>query len=275
MIDNEALAAHNLLRHVPPKDIENRLFDTLELNPNLADDLLSKVDIPFQVTYDPDTHKPFIKCDYNRDLDSYRSPYSNKYVPDLPDGLLPPKRLRKMEEMAANVLSQYNLLYYDKGAISSAYCWEIEDSIFGFGIFARKSVSDTYFDDGNYMDGSINSSDIVKVTLLENGKFSYHIVSSVLLYLTIGVDNAEPLVLSGSTANEQTHELDAEDDIAHIVNILEIVEKSNQNFMSKVENIYVLKMKEILSRSRTFKDQKTANDQQDVQAKSVTAALGS
>ena len=31
--------------------------------------------------------RDFLLCDYNRDGDSYRSPWSDKYFPAIPDGL--------------------------------------------------------------------------------------------------------------------------------------------------------------------------------------------
>jgi len=33
-----------------------------------------------------ESNKDFIVCDYNRDGDSFRSPWSNKYTPPLDDG---------------------------------------------------------------------------------------------------------------------------------------------------------------------------------------------
>ena len=41
--------------------------------------------------------KDFIKCEYNRDSDNYRSPWSNEYFPPLDDGLKPLGDLRVFE----------------------------------------------------------------------------------------------------------------------------------------------------------------------------------
>ena len=41
---------------------------------------------PLKAIRCPDTNKDFIVCDYNRDGDSFRSPWSNKYTPPLDDG---------------------------------------------------------------------------------------------------------------------------------------------------------------------------------------------
>ncbi|GJS84534.1 probable F-actin-capping protein subunit beta [Tanacetum coccineum] len=41
------------------------------------------------VLCDEDSGKEFILCEYNRDADSYRSPWSNKFHPHLEDGMYP------------------------------------------------------------------------------------------------------------------------------------------------------------------------------------------
>ena len=47
--------------------------------------------------------KKYLLCEYNRDGDSYRSPWTNVYVPPLPvgpdgeGGLIPSPRLRTLE----------------------------------------------------------------------------------------------------------------------------------------------------------------------------------
>ena len=36
-----------------------------------------------------DTGRAYLLCDYNRDSDSHRSPWSNKYDPPIDDGFVP------------------------------------------------------------------------------------------------------------------------------------------------------------------------------------------
>lgn len=67
--------------------------------------------------------KPFLLCDYNRDGDSYRSPWSNTYFPPLEDGILPSPALRKIEMEMNELLKFYTEMYYE-GGISSVYLWE-------------------------------------------------------------------------------------------------------------------------------------------------------
>ena len=44
----------------------------IELEPEIAEDLLSSVDQPLQVANDKTKAKQYLLCDYNRDGDSYR-----------------------------------------------------------------------------------------------------------------------------------------------------------------------------------------------------------
>ncbi|PKU29065.1 hypothetical protein llap_20631 [Limosa lapponica baueri] len=79
--------------------------------PSLCEDLLSSVDQPLKIARDKVVGKDYLLCDYNRDGDSYRSPWSNKYDPPLEDGAMPSARLRKLEVEANNAFDQYRDLY--------------------------------------------------------------------------------------------------------------------------------------------------------------------
>uniref|UniRef100_A0A4W3GCQ8 F-actin-capping protein subunit beta n=1 Tax=Callorhinchus milii TaxID=7868 RepID=A0A4W3GCQ8_CALMI len=75
--------------------------------PGLCEDLLSSVDQPLKIARDKTVGKDYLLCDYNRDGDSYRSPWSNRYDPPLDDGAMPSSRLRKLEVEANAAFDQY------------------------------------------------------------------------------------------------------------------------------------------------------------------------
>lgn len=75
--------------------------------PDLAEDLLSSVDQPLEVKRCKSTGKDYLACDYNRDGDSYRSPWSNEYDPPLADGAVPSDKIRKMEVVANDAFDIY------------------------------------------------------------------------------------------------------------------------------------------------------------------------
>lgn len=68
--------------------------------------------------------KDYLLCDYNRDGDSYRSPWTNAYDPPLDDGAMPSERLRRLEVDANAAFDQYREMYFE-GGVSSVYLWDL------------------------------------------------------------------------------------------------------------------------------------------------------
>jgi capping protein beta len=65
------------------------------------------VDQPLKVAHDSQAKRDYLLCDYNRDGDSYRSPWSNEYSPILEDGIKPNDRMRALEVKANDLFSEY------------------------------------------------------------------------------------------------------------------------------------------------------------------------
>ena len=93
------------------------------------------------------TGRDYLLCDYNRDGDSYRSPWSNQFDPPLDEGgaggigsggsnegagegAVPGERVRKMEVRANEAFDVYRELYYE-GGVSSVYFWNLDDGFAG------------------------------------------------------------------------------------------------------------------------------------------------
>ena len=70
--DQQLDCALDLMRRLPPQQIEKNLGDLIDLVPSLCEDLLSSVDQPLKIAKDKQTGKDYLLCDYNRDGDSYR-----------------------------------------------------------------------------------------------------------------------------------------------------------------------------------------------------------
>jgi capping protein beta len=98
------------------------------------------VDQPLKIARDKETGKDYLLCDYNRDGDSYRSPWSNKYDPPLSDGAVPSDRLRRLEIEANQAFDTYRELYFESG-VCSVYLWDLDH---GFaGVILIKKAGDT------------------------------------------------------------------------------------------------------------------------------------
>jgi capping protein beta len=101
----------------------------------LTEDLLSSVDQPLTIKRCGKTGRDYLLCDYNRDGDSYRSPWSGEFEPALQggdgdEGSVPSERVRKMEIRANEAFDVYRELYYE-GGVSSVYFWNLDDGFAG------------------------------------------------------------------------------------------------------------------------------------------------
>ena len=105
--------ALDLLRRLPPANVEANLSKLVSIFPDLAEDLYSSVDQPLQVRVDKSPEgkgREYLICDYNRDGDSWRSHWSNRYDPPLEggeEGASPSKDLRQMEIKANDAFDTY------------------------------------------------------------------------------------------------------------------------------------------------------------------------
>lgn len=139
-------SVRDLLRRLNPKHTTEHLNAIISLAPDLTEDLLSSVDQPLTVKRCKQTGRDYLLCDYNRDGDSYRSPWSNQFDPPLDEagaggvgaggsegageGAIPSERVRKMEVKANEAFDIYRDLYYE-GGVSSVYFWNLDDGFAG------------------------------------------------------------------------------------------------------------------------------------------------
>ena len=130
----------DLLRRLPPTNISRNLDVLVSLCPSLADDLYSSVDQPLRIRVDKSqtgAGREYLACDYNRDGDSWRSPWSNEYDPPLEDGTKPSNALRNLELRMGAAMESYRQLYYDTG-LSSVYLWDLDDGAFAGVVLFKK-----------------------------------------------------------------------------------------------------------------------------------------
>ena len=62
----------DLMRRLPPTNVEENVAALVGMCPDYADDLLGSVDQPLKVLLDKSTGREYLACDYNRDGESYR-----------------------------------------------------------------------------------------------------------------------------------------------------------------------------------------------------------
>jgi capping protein beta len=239
-------AARDLLRHTDPKDVDDRIFEVIKLNTSVTEDILAQTDVPLKTAADSAGNQ-YILCDYNRDSDSYRSPFTNAYLPALPKGILLPDDLREMEVMANHGFQSYLRQYFDSGVIS-VYCWECDNRAFGVGVFIRKDITGAVHG-LNQISGSISCSDICEVRPIsrKQERYQYSLVSSAIVSIKWKLKTGTPVTLDGNVNDARETEAVAGKNIDHLVIIGGMIEANADRFVEKIRGIYASKMREILS----------------------------
>ncbi|CAM9267782.1 unnamed protein product [Pylaiella littoralis] len=254
----------NLMRRLPPKDIENSLEGLVNLVPQVSDELLQRVDQPLQEATDPETGRRYLRCEYNRDASSYRSPWSNKYDPPIEDGFTPGDRIRQMEANANMLLDAYREVYYT-GGVSSVYLWEEEEEEEaggggGGGSGASGSFAGCFLilkrvgsDGGEGPVGAWESSHVVQVMLSKSNptQATYKVNTTVMLSVEPADEAAGVTSLSGNLAREKEETKSFSTDSDHLENLGVMIEAMENTLRSDVDGLYVQKTRQIVNNVRS------------------------
>uniref|UniRef100_A0A2A4JDG3 F-actin-capping protein subunit beta n=2 Tax=Heliothinae TaxID=95178 RepID=A0A2A4JDG3_HELVI len=237
--------ALDLMRRLPPQQIEKNLTDLIDLVPSMCDDLLSSVDQPLKIAQDRSTGKDYLLCDYNRDGDSYRSPWSNTYDPPLEDGSMPSERLRKLEIDANHAFDQYREMYFE-GGVSSVYLWDMDHGFAGV-ILIKKAG-----DGSQKIKGCWDSIHVVEVIEKSSGRNAhYKLTSTAMLWLQTNKESSGTMNLGGSLTRQAEQDSAVSDVTPHIVNIGRMVEDMENKIRNTLNDIYFGKTKDIVNGLRS------------------------
>uniref|UniRef100_A0A8C4TKF7 F-actin-capping protein subunit beta n=1 Tax=Erpetoichthys calabaricus TaxID=27687 RepID=A0A8C4TKF7_ERPCA len=189
----------DLMRHLLPQQIEKNLSDLIDLVPSLCEDLLSSGDQPLKIAHDKSVAKDYLLCDYNRDGDSYRSPWSNTIE-------------------ANNAFDQYRDLYFE-GGVSSVYLWDLDH---GFAVVILiKKVGDG----SKKIKGCWDSIHVVEVQEKFSGRMAhYKLTSTVMLWLQTTKTGSGTMNMGGSLTRQMEKDETLSDTSPHVANIGQLVE---------------------------------------------------
>ena len=282
MSEDKFDASLDLLRRLDPHSIEKNLTSICSLitasknaDTELVEELLSAVDVPLSVAQCKDSGKEYLCCDYNRDGDSYRSPWSNKYYPQPEDDYdqpppYPSSILRQLEIKANDAFDIYRDLYYEGAGISSVYFWdtaededEEEDLSNGFAgvVLFKKETSDK--------SGKWDSIHVLEVIPDTKSTSTYKLTTSVILDLQHKSENG--LSLSGNLTRQLESSITADInngvnlETSHLINIGTLIEKAEYNIRNLLQEVYFDKLKDIMLkdlRSINGGGDKSINDNQ-------------
>lgn len=255
--DGAMNACLNLMRRLPPRDIAQNVYSLTRLVPSLTDELYQRVDQPLGVAIDPSNGRKFLLCDYNRDGDAYRSPWSNTYEPAVsyPDAFYPSESLRVLEVQANEIFDSYRELYY-QGGISSVYMWDLEPG-FAACFLVKKDVVDQRF----VQNGSWNSIHVIEVQELAEGsapgsgrneakRATYRLTTSVLLAMKVNRPELGDLTLDGTLTRQAERTMEYEDQFSHVSNMGRMIEDMEIDMRSSLDGLYIAKTREVINGMR-------------------------
>merc|ERR1712000_233517 len=250
-------SALDLLRRLNPKQTATHLNTIISLAPDLTEDLLASVDQPLTVKRCKDSGREYLLCDYNRDGDSYRSPWSNKFDPPVDggvggasaggnegagEGAIPSERVRKMEIKANEAFDVYRELYYE-GGVSSVYFWNLDDGFAGVVLLKKSSTP------GGNSEGVWDSIHVFEA--IERGRTThYKLTSTVILNLSSSADLGE-LDLSGNMTRQLEQDLPVDNDDSHIANVGRLVEDMELKMRNLLQEVYFGKARDVVGDLRS------------------------
>ena len=117
-------ASLDLLRRLPPQKVSLNLEALQSLLPeDQTSELLASVDVPLSTRTCRQTGREYLLCDYNRDGDSYRSPWSGEWDPAIEDPILLSEGTRELEVKANDAFDSYRDLYRSPDARGCIGVW--------------------------------------------------------------------------------------------------------------------------------------------------------
>jgi len=258
MTDQQLDCALDLMRRLPPQQIEKNLSDLIDLVPDLCEDLLSSIDQPLKVATDKKVGKDYLLCDYNRDGDSYRSPWTNTYEPPLEDGAMPSERLRKLEIEANTAFDQYRELYFE-GGVSSVYLWDLDAGFAGV-ILIKKAG-----DGSKKIKGCWDSIHVVEVQEKSSGRSAhYKLTSTSMLWLQTNRVGSGTMNLGGSLTRQIEQDASVSEASPHIANIGKMVEEMENKIRNTMEEIYFGKTRDVVGGLRSIQPLKELKERDNI-----------
>ncbi|KAF5340913.1 hypothetical protein D9758_012187 [Tetrapyrgos nigripes] len=278
----------DLMRRLPPTRTEENVSALVGLCPDYADDLLGSVDQPLQVKTDRLTGREYLACDYNRDGESYRSPWSNEYDPPLEDGTVPVPKLRKLEISANEAFDTYREMYFE-GGVSSVYLWDLEDGGFAGVVLLKKTMTPSTPQEPS---GSWDSIHVFETA--ERGRQAhYKLTSTIMLQLITKKgsegDNSDSekknnngekkvpenwkrdgeVTLSGSMTRQTEQDWPIQDSSSHITNTGRMIEEMEIKMRNLLQEVYFGKTRDIIYDLRSVDDLEKTRRQRELQKELV------
>ncbi|KAG8815699.1 F-actin-capping protein subunit beta, partial [Serendipita sp. 401] len=236
-----------------------------------ADDLLGSVDQPLKLLTDHATGRDYLACDYNRDGDSYRSPWSNEYDPPLEDGTVPSTKLRRLEVAANDAFDTYREMYYE-GGVSSVFLWDQDDGGFAGVVLFKKLVTadDTNATEEGEDDSTGSWQSIHVFEASEKGRSAhYKLTSTIMLEMITKGPTVGDVNLSGSLTRQNESDYPISEPGSHIANMGRMIEDMEIKMRNLLQEVYFGKTRDIVFDLRSVEGLERAKQQRALQKELV------
>ena len=205
---------------------------------------------------------PFIESEYNKDENSYRSPWSNTYFPSKESTKILPKELRFLEEKINTIIKLYLKIYYNpENTISSAYI-NFSDISHGFNccvLIESKIKNSEILDENSFLD----STNIINVKFVrERNREEYKVLytTNTTFLFKLKMKNSE-FEFNGTENCENKKNAYISDYFqakTHLENIGKSIEENEGKLRLKLDKIYLEKNNYICKEIRSS-DEETKN----------------
>ncbi|GMH54174.1 hypothetical protein TrRE_jg1074 [Triparma retinervis] len=256
LVQNDPISTSlNVMRRLPPSKIEQNLAGLLQLSPSSTDELLQRIDQPLSVSStSPTSARAYLLSDYNRDGDSYRNPWTNKYEPQIEDGFKPSAALRELEVSFNEIFDSYRDLYYE-GGVSSVYLWDLDDDVPTAGwagcFLIMKDVKGTQ----HVKQGTWNSIHVVECGGGKGGKGSeYKLTTTIMVDMDTDGKEMGATNLAGSMTRQSTMRGGGGGDEEHVRNVGRMIEDMEIEMRSNMDGLYLQKTAEVVSKVRGIRE---------------------
>ncbi len=245
-----------------------------KLPPNLTSQYLSKISPTFinneskrdiskylltpLVINESDSLGYFLNSDFNKDGDSFRSPWSNEYFPNNEGHRILSNELRELEKHLNKLFKIYTTLYYNDNTISSVYIWEQGDSInsgFNCSVLIKNLINDNKFIYNSFLDCinviNVKFNNEIDQKKNEKLKATYKITCTMLYEINIkGFENCGFIGNIYKVMEEFYYIKDYLDYQSHINSIGKLVEFIEGQLREQLNEIIFNKCYDIITKMR-------------------------
>ena len=218
------------------------------------------------------TSREYLKHEYNRDGESFRSPWSNKFFPEAADcSFFPSADLLKLEQKMNDVFSQYVYLYYDN-AISSVFLVDSETPGFNGSYLVKKVLE-------NEKEIKYGCWDAIHIVTCEIGaeKVNYQVVSTVMVTIDAEQETLGKMNIAGASSKTAKSEapvnaeFNSNADMVHIRYIGKLIEHNEGLLRDEVTEHYLTKQRQITNSGRLMEEYMTLDEKRKFQEELMAA----